>query len=300
MTTSSTISPLAILATGGSYLRSVEASIDEGTSWCSLPDLPNIIYFHTQSGLIACGGGNYNSNSCLTFSNGVWNQSHALISDRSYHSAWSSPQGVVLIGGVDGSNGIGAAEILNDGGQSAEIFPLKYEVYDPCAIQLDDQVILTGGVVKLDGNTFILSLVNAYSNQGLIEDETLPNLRQGRYHHGCGHYVNSDNVLVYLVTGGFNYDKNVLSSTEILISGEDTWVETGKLPTPTALLNGVSFNNKIIMTGGIDERFNKCTDVLSYNIISGYWHLIGNMRHGRDAHAVSLVNVTDIVNFCQR
>ena len=86
---------------------------------------------------------------------------------------------------MDGANGIAAAEILNDGGQSAETFPLKYEVYDPCAIQLDDQVILTGGVVNLGGNTFILSLVNAYSNQGLIDDETLPNLRQGRYHHGC-------------------------------------------------------------------------------------------------------------------
>ena len=41
-----------------------------------------------------------------------------------------------------------------------------------------------------------------------------------------------------------------LASTEILISGSDVWTQVGNLPTgPILGLRGVSFNNKIIMTG---------------------------------------------------
>ena len=53
---------------------------------------------------------------------------------------------------------------------------------------------------------------------------------------------------VYLVTGG--YGSTYLASTEILISGSDTWTQVGDLPTgPITALRGVSLNNKIIMTG---------------------------------------------------
>ena len=47
-------------------------------------------------------------------------------------------------------------------------------------------------------------------------------------------------------TAGFTY----LASTEILISGSDAWTQVGDLPTgPIIALRGVSFKNKIIMTG---------------------------------------------------
>ena len=54
---------------------------------------------------------------------------------------------------------------------------------------------------------------------------------------------------VYLVTGGWTGSAR-LASTEILISGSDAWTQVGDLPTgPIFALRGVSFNNKIIMTG---------------------------------------------------
>ena len=49
---------LAILVTGdgGENKRSVEALWSNGSSLCSLPDLPDDHYVHTQSGLVTCGG----------------------------------------------------------------------------------------------------------------------------------------------------------------------------------------------------------------------------------------------------
>ena len=93
----------AIIITGGNPTkRSVEVLHSNGQYWCSLPDLPDDRTGHTQSDLFTCGG--YSSNdggkrSCLSFSNGHWNTSHQLQTDKFEHSSWMSNQGVVLMGG---------------------------------------------------------------------------------------------------------------------------------------------------------------------------------------------------------
>ena len=121
---------------------------------------------------------------------------------------------------------------------------------------MEDRVILTGGYDNK--NT-----VSVYSTSGWMED--LPDLRQGRYGHGCGHYVNDGNKMVifhtirkylclihyqvYLVTGGWSGSSNLVS-TEVLTAGENTWRKVGDLPTvPINGLQGVPINNNIIMTG---------------------------------------------------
>ena len=45
--------------------RSVEAIGEDGSSNCSLPDLPGRRRYHTQTGLEICGG-QFNPNSCLS------------------------------------------------------------------------------------------------------------------------------------------------------------------------------------------------------------------------------------------
>ena len=108
-----------------------------------------------------------------------------------------------------------------------------------CSIQLDDQVVVTGG-------TNPKNKASVYNMDGWVQD--LPDLNQGRYKHGCGHYVDNDNNLVYLVTGGWSGVIDLIS-TEILRSGDSAWTDAGNLPSPMSALSGVSWQNKIIMTG---------------------------------------------------
>ena len=56
---------------------------------------------------------------------------------------------------------------------------------------------------------------------------------------------------VYLVTGGWDSSYNDLSSTEILTEGSQSWKVVGPLPYAVRGLRGVSYNNRIIMTGNI-------------------------------------------------
>ena len=68
---------------------------------------------------------------------------------------------------------------------------------DSCTIQLKDKVIVTGGWSDyyLDARKVV-----AYNLDGWLED--LPDMIDLRYGHGCGHFTNTDGVLVdckYLV-----------------------------------------------------------------------------------------------------
>ena len=57
---------------------------------------------------------------------------------------------------------------------------------EACAIELDDKVIVTGGVK----NSLTVSV---YNTVGWVED--LPKMQQGRFDHGCGHFINSNNEM---------------------------------------------------------------------------------------------------------
>ena len=105
---------------------SVELLLSDGTPWCTLPDLPGFTNRHTQSGLVACGGG-FDDTSCVTFSEGQWRTSHSLLYPRTEHSAWSSTQhGTIHIGGRSDDSDT-TTEVLVDNGESQGSFSLKYE-----------------------------------------------------------------------------------------------------------------------------------------------------------------------------
>ena len=52
---------------------------------------------------------------------------------------------------------------------------------------MEETVILTGGETSE-------TQVTVYNTKGWVAD--LPSLNQGRYGHGCGHFVNTDNKVV--------------------------------------------------------------------------------------------------------
>ena len=91
---------------------------------------------HSQTGLTTCGGEdrgpeadvlpipgekiiNSNKWTCLSIANGSWHLSHHLITPRWRHTAWSSREGVLLIGGSSttsyGTNAPLTADKLTDG-----------------------------------------------------------------------------------------------------------------------------------------------------------------------------------------
>ena len=124
-----------------------------------------------------------------------------------------------------------------------------------------------------------------------------------REKHGCGHYINNDNVLVYLVTGGTNRLAATISSTEILVSGSESWREVGNLPLPMHSMKGLSFKNMVIMTGG-EAKFglfqhDAVTSVISFNTTTEQWNYIGNMTQKRIDHGISFVPVEDIIDYCR-
>ena len=120
-----------ILVSGGepheSVGRSVELYYTNGSRICSLPDLPYTRGRHSQTGVTACGGQGDSAakTSCHTLSkSGSWEQTHSLNQPRWEHSAWDSPQGIVLIGGTESRT---TTEILLENGDTAPGFNLDFD-----------------------------------------------------------------------------------------------------------------------------------------------------------------------------
>ena len=116
------------MVTGGqgateSVMTSVELLSSNGTRLCSLPNLPEKKWQHSQTGVVACGGGTGSElKSCSTFADGRWKKSHNLGTKRYGHIAWASPQGVRLMGGVYSQRQ--TTELLNDNGGATPSFTL--------------------------------------------------------------------------------------------------------------------------------------------------------------------------------
>ena len=121
---------IAIIVSGddGGSNTAVEVLGEAGSYLCSLPDLPQSHTYHTQDGLVACGGTFPTSTrtSCISFSptTGVWSQTHSLMESRYQHSSWSSPLGLILLGGSPSPR---TSELVTEDGTSVELFSLLYD-----------------------------------------------------------------------------------------------------------------------------------------------------------------------------
>ena len=107
------------------YNNLAELLYTNGTTLCSLPDIPNIPnrVYHTQTGLVLCGGQSQARRSCVTFKEGTWVQTHSLSAQWHAHNSWASPQGVLLIGGYDTGT---TTLLLGDNGDTTPSFTLDY------------------------------------------------------------------------------------------------------------------------------------------------------------------------------
>ena len=128
-----------LIVTGGKQqfdtedpIANVEILGTDGTNICSLPPLPAARRGHSQTGIVTCGGrGAEVGNSCVSFleNDGEWQKTHTLSQDRSMHSSWGSPKGVLLIGGWASGKGIySSTELLNDEGGTSSKFDLNHPV----------------------------------------------------------------------------------------------------------------------------------------------------------------------------
>ena len=126
-----------------------------------------------------------------------------LVVTRWSHCSWSSPSGLVLLGG--GGSPM-TSELIGEDGSSTYFFNLEYDlqlVLDPpstrpcrmsnccyrgaCSITTESSVVLTGGINSR-------ARVSEFSESSYLRD--LPQLQEGRWFHGCSYYDDSEGTKV--------------------------------------------------------------------------------------------------------
>ena len=111
--------PAGILITAYNQAEMFLPSTKETFSLPSIPGSPRV--WHTLTGTVLCGGAyDETSSTCLQLkSNGAgWTPySTGLVESRMAHSAWQSPNGVVLMGGYYSAD---STELVNNTGSSSQ------------------------------------------------------------------------------------------------------------------------------------------------------------------------------------
>ena len=126
---------LGLLITGGepeaTNIKTELYDLSSNTS-CKMPDLPEQRYSHSShnEGLI-CGGrlSSLTIGTCIKLINGVWTNTHNLISGRAEHSSWDIDPGnsFMLLGGVqENYEATKTTEIVFFNGSVASGFNLQY------------------------------------------------------------------------------------------------------------------------------------------------------------------------------
>ena len=114
------------------------------------------------------------------------------------------------------------------------------------------------------------------------------------------------------MTGGWD-GNNLIASTEVLSSASGGWKSVGELPSARSGLRGITLANKIFVSGylspetsenklyilgGINECGNEFADILQFNPTSNQWEEAGQMKKGREGHAVSLIPLDEALKLC--
>ena len=123
-----------IIVTGGNgdgstFLTSVEVLSPSGVllPCSSVPPLPAPRIGYTLDGAVACGGWSGSPSgpitNCISLTASSWTISHQLQEARMDHVSWSSPAGILLMGG-SGNTPLNTTELLTN--TSSMSFDLDY------------------------------------------------------------------------------------------------------------------------------------------------------------------------------
>ena len=205
---------VGIIVSGGAnnqVLKSVEIIREDGTI-CTLPDMQVNRGSHTQSGWVICGGADDAAqNTCTTFEDGAWVESHDLSKGRKDHLSWRTSTGDIILLGGSSAQTWQSTELLSDtASANTQPFPLKYNtryqhknnytdadnyISKMCrkacgiAVPETDHIVITGG--QMGNSNKGTNWVHVYNTFGEVSPTTFPNLKQSRFQHACGFYYDN-------------------------------------------------------------------------------------------------------------
>jgi len=256
---------------------------------CLLPEFQVKRFDHTQEGLLACGGSADSTigwGTCEKFENGNWVLAPFNITNRWAHVSWTTDDGVYLIGGGWGTK---TSDAIKQDDQVIPGFNLTESMQGHCGISWGDKIILTGG------NYWRSNMVLTYNMNGFVSN--LPNMTQGRRYHACTKYFNSDNEIVFLVTGGYD-SAGSFSSTEILVENDLSWKLVGNLPLSMDGIVAATWENIVFATGGLNRVWHEVQDaILRFDTTSETWIEVANMKNTRHDHAVSVIPLESVTSY---
>jgi len=245
---------------------------------------------------IICGGddGSYKNayDTCLTFDNSRWSQTHKLTTSR-----WGASSVILnettlwILGGVDNIiNGdtLDSTELINaneENGMPGKELPVA--MFGMCAVKYSSEKIFVIGGYSNFNRLDSVWIFNPENNFNYITGPSLKNRRVG---HGCALMKNGQNYLI-VVGGGYNGDE--LSSVEILDPSNDNnqWTQGPELPYKVVDISNAMFTSPngggVIIAGGLDDNYDSLSEIIVLRAGGKNWtYLEQKLNQLRSRHVI--------------
>jgi len=205
--------------------------------------------------------------------------------ERLYHAAVVLQDSIVIVGGWRNSSRT-TGEIVPGGTE----FPLHNSGLATCAVKFQRELVMIGGGGGSDSD--LHGKVDRYDSQG-NHLGSLPDLSTARRSHACATFLSSAGEEGLLVAGGADSNWNRFSSTEVYLPSIGRWISGGNLPRRLVSLRAAHLNQRVVVTGGLDDQGNVRDEVLEYDG-SAWSEKKETMQTGRWLHAIVAANLPSL------
>ena len=103
-----------------------------------------------------------------------------------------------------------------------------------------------------------------------------PDLREGRYRHGCANLG-----FALYVAGGEGRGWRTLRSVERLDPGSGSWERVKDMIQPRKCFSLTALGGKLYAAGGLDGRGNEISSVECYDPVSDSWSEVSSLPQGK-------------------
>jgi len=270
------------------YSTSMEVITSTGVCTPKLPPIPvqrsyaSAVLIHNK--ILYCGGTGSDlksHGSCNSYElggNTVWREEPGMVHTRSHFSLSVVGQTVYAIGGDGDGGGEDTVESYTEevGWRLEGEMRMDYRRSDHCTVVMESSLVVIGGGYE-SSSVDVIDTNNVTAGWTSMES-----MKTARWGHGCDVWTHEDNT-GFLVVGGSSYDGEDLVSVEFYSYRDHSWIQLGSLVTPRTMHSVTAVNGMLVVSGGVSDILP--TSVEYFNVTSGEWEVLTNLREGRFAHS---------------
>ena len=250
--------------------------------------------------IVVAGGEHLSSAEMFSWNKRTWAPLPAMKEHRSAATSFLYENQIIMAGGYNGETGLHDMEMIKIDQELLQWvkFPAKFPAKLTCykTVVYKDRLFVVGGFnwneICHSKAIYEVLLIPPYSTKLLCK------MPQPREYHGAELIDNK----VFILGGQTDLrNQSIINSVVMYHIIKNVCKQMPPLPYAVSKMTTVSWRNKVILMGGVDEKGQVLNNVVMYDTVTGESEMLPSMKYKRKAcSAVITANVIVVMGGCNK